>query len=61
MATLAYEHRLLLYITQNIDCVEQRGWTLQEGLLAPRTLSYGAQQMMWECPEYQADEGGRIT
>jgi hypothetical protein len=38
-----------------------RGWTLQEGLLAPRTLSYGAQQMIWECSECQADEGGRIT
>ncbi|CZR63070.1 uncharacterized protein PAC_12967 [Phialocephala subalpina] len=33
----------------------------KEGLLAPRTLSYGAQQMIWECPCYQADEGGRIT
>jgi len=38
-----------------------RGWTLQEGLLSPRTVSYGAQQMIWECPCYQADEGGRIT
>lgn len=38
-----------------------RGWTLQEGLLAPRTLSYGEQQMIWECPQYQADEGGRTT
>lgn len=38
-----------------------RGWTLQEGLLAPRTLSYGHQQMIWECSQFQADEGGRIT
>jgi hypothetical protein len=38
-----------------------RGWTLQEGLLAPRTLSYGPQQLIWECSMYQADEGGRIT
>lgn len=38
-----------------------RGWTLQEGLLAPGTLSYGAQQMIWECSQYQSDEGGRIT
>jgi hypothetical protein len=43
------------------SALQTRGWTLQEGLLAPRTLSYGAQQMMWECPEYQTDEGGRIT
>lgn len=38
-----------------------RGWTLQEGLLAPRTLSYGLQQMIWECSTHQADESGRIT
>jgi hypothetical protein len=38
-----------------------RGWTLQEGLLAPRTLSYGRQQMIWECSTHQADESGRIT
>ena len=36
-----------------------RGWTLQEALLSPRTLSYGAQQMMWECQERRVDEGGR--
>lgn len=39
----------------------RRGWTLQEGLLAPRTLSYGPQQMIWECSTHQADESGRIT
>jgi hypothetical protein len=38
-----------------------RWWTLQEGLLSPRTVSYGAQQMIWECPCCQADEGGKIT
>lgn len=38
-----------------------RGWTLQEGLLAPRTLSYGPQQMIWECSRHQVDESGRIT
>ena len=43
------------------SALQTRGWTLQEGLLAPRTLSFGQQQMMWECPEHQADEGGRIT
>ncbi|KAH7350621.1 heterokaryon incompatibility protein-domain-containing protein [Rhexocercosporidium sp. MPI-PUGE-AT-0058] len=43
------------------SALQTRGWTLQEGLLAPRTLSFGQQQMMWECPEHQADEGGRIS
>ena len=36
-----------------------RGWTLQEALLSPRTLSYGIQQMIWECQELRIDEGGR--
>ncbi|MCJ1396867.1 hypothetical protein MMC11_000057 [Xylographa trunciseda] len=36
-----------------------RGWTLQENLLSPRTLSYGKQQMAWECLECRIDEGGR--
>ena len=36
-----------------------RGWTLQESLLSPRTLSYGKQQMAWECVECRIDEGGR--
>ncbi|MCJ1394681.1 hypothetical protein MMC18_007561 [Xylographa bjoerkii] len=36
-----------------------RGWTLQESLLSPRTLSYGKQQMAWECLECRIDEGGR--
>ena len=36
-----------------------RGWTLQEALLAPRVLSYGSQQMIWECVSHRIDEGGR--
>jgi hypothetical protein len=43
------------------SALQTRGWTLQEGLLSPRTLSYGAQQMIWECQQHQEDEGGRIT
>ena len=36
-----------------------RGWSLQESLLAPRTLSYGTQQMIWECLERKVGESGR--
>ena len=36
-----------------------RGWTLQESLLAPRTLSYGMQQMFWECLCLKTSESGR--
>ncbi|KAL9124401.1 MAG: hypothetical protein Q9217_006263 [Psora testacea] len=39
--------------------LNKRGWTLQESLLSPRTLSYGSQQMAWECQEQRVDESGR--
>lgn len=39
----------------------KRGWTLQEALLAPKTLSFGSQQMIWECSSHRFDEGVRIT
>lgn len=35
-----------------------RGWTLQEAVLSPRTLFYGASQIYWSCPEtYHAADG----
>ncbi|KAK1830601.1 HET-domain-containing protein [Podospora conica] len=35
-----------------------RGWTLQESILSPRTLFYGARQIYWECPEtYHSADG----
>lgn len=40
---------------------QRRGWTLQEELLSPRTLSYSKRRMVWECSTHQIDEGGRIT
>lgn len=33
-----------------------RGWCLQERLLAPRVLHFGAQQLFWECYEQHACE-----
>ena len=38
--------------------LDSRGWALQEYLLSPRTLSYGEQQMTWECPEHRQSENG---
>jgi hypothetical protein len=35
-----------------------RGWTLQEGLLAPRTLTYSSDQLVWECSAHRLDESG---
>lgn len=39
--------------------IQQRGWTLQEDLLSPRTLAYSKRRMVWECPTHAIDEGGR--
>lgn len=39
--------------------VSKRGWTLQENLLSPRTLSYGSDQMAWQCQECETSECGR--
>jgi hypothetical protein len=36
-----------------------RGWTLQETLLAPRTIYFGEQVVTFECANGQADEAGR--
>lgn len=36
--------------------LNQRGWVLQERLLAPRTLHFAAQQIFWECNEMNACE-----
>lgn len=41
--------------------VYTRGWTLQERLLAPRTLSFGLQQCSFECAKGFRDEAGRST
>ena len=47
--------------TLRLSPINTRGWTLQETLLAPRTLSYGAEQMSFECANGQVDEAGRHT
>ena len=45
--------------TMKQEPLNTRGWTLQESLLAPRILSYGTQQMIWECLERRVGESGR--
>ena len=45
--------------TMKNEPLNTRGWTLQESLLAPRTLSYGTQQMIWECLESKVGQSGR--
>lgn len=38
-----------------------RGWTLQERLLAPRAISFGMQQISFECANGFIDETGRAS
>lgn len=40
--------------------LSERGWTLQERLLSPRTVHYGRCQMYWECQECLLAEDGAI-
>jgi hypothetical protein len=37
--------------------VNQRGWVLQERIMAPRVLHFCANQIAWECSEFQDAEG----
>ena len=45
--------------TLKYEPLNTRGWTLQKSLLAQRTLSYGTQQMIWECQCLKTSESGR--
>ena len=45
--------------TMKREPLNTRGWTLQESMLSPRTLSFGTQQMTWECQELRVGENGR--
>lgn len=40
--------------------LQKRIWTLQEGLLAPRSLSFRKDQMVWECSRGRFTESGRV-
>jgi hypothetical protein len=41
--------------------IARRAWTLEEDLLAPRTLTFGTQQMWFECASGTFNEAGRHT
>lgn len=45
-------------VDTKMEPLYQRGWTLQESLLSPRILSYGAQEMSWECKTTHSSEAG---
>jgi hypothetical protein len=36
--------------------LNQRGWVMQERMLSPRSLHFGARQLFWECCEMEACE-----
>ena len=37
-----------------------RGWTFQEGLIAPRTVCFPQAQMLWKCPTKRISEDGLL-
>ncbi|KAK3377496.1 heterokaryon incompatibility protein-domain-containing protein [Podospora didyma] len=39
--------------------LDQRGWVLQEKMLSPRIIYYGAQQLYWECRERSVRQDGK--
>ncbi|OCL02546.1 HET-domain-containing protein [Glonium stellatum] len=47
--------------TLSTSSINTRGWTLQETLLAPRSLWFGRQQISFECSRGNIDEAGRST
>jgi hypothetical protein len=42
--------------SEDIGKLHSRGWVVQERILSPRTLHYGAISMSWECIEHDATE-----
>lgn len=40
--------------------LDTRGWVLQEKLLSPRVLYYGAEQMYWECRQASVRQDGKF-
>lgn len=46
--------------TSYTNPLQTRIWTLQEGLLAPRTLSYRKDQVVWECSRGRFTESGHV-
>jgi hypothetical protein len=47
-------------VDTKMEPLHQRGWTLQESLLSPRILSYGANEMQWECKTTNYSESGSL-
>ena len=43
------------------SAINMRAWTLQESLLATRTLWFGREQLVFECREGQVNEAGHST
>ncbi|KAF1968012.1 HET-domain-containing protein, partial [Bimuria novae-zelandiae CBS 107.79] len=43
-------------IDESRSTLNQRGWCLQERILAPRVLHFGQSELAWECPEMVACE-----
>jgi hypothetical protein len=44
------------YSKVEVAPLNQRGWVVQERILAPRTLHFAYNQIMWQCPDMAASE-----
>ena len=47
-------------VDTKMEPLHQRAWALQESLLSPRILSYGANEMWWECKTTHYSEAGSL-
>ncbi|KAM7210750.1 HET domain containing protein [Rhypophila decipiens] len=47
-----------LYTLHTHGPLNRRGWCLQESILSPRVLFYGAKQIYWKCPDGYASADG---
>lgn len=51
----------LSYDPAEEEHLASRAWTLQERLMSPRVIHYGADQIFWEClQEYVSEDGARF-
>ncbi|KAL4744889.1 heterokaryon incompatibility protein-domain-containing protein [Aspergillus terricola var. indicus] len=50
------ESRKRAWLVSEEDPIDYRAWTLQERLLSPRVIKYGADAVYWECQTIQHSE-----
>lgn len=59
--TYAHSPRLGFESAVSKSALSQRGWTLQESVLAPVVVHFCYKQIFWECRQAQISEDGQFT